>query len=157
MQAVADVLPELVLETPPNIVEGRPLAAISELIKTARLANRMRRLGLERQRELLDLFTSSAGDYLDGWFESAPIKAALGFDGIVGNYASPYAPGSAYVLLHHCFGEVNGKKGVWGHAIGGMGAITQTMAKAAAARGAEIRTDAAVREVIVARGRATGV
>jgi phytoene dehydrogenase-like protein len=157
LQAVADVLRELVLKTPPNIVEGRPLAAISELIKTARLANRMRRLGLERQRELLDLFTSSAGDYLDGWFESAPIKAALGFDGIVGNYASPYAPGSAYVLLHHCFGEVNGKKGVWGHAIGGMGAITQAMAKAAAAHGVEIRLSAPIAKVIVERDRAVGV
>ena len=92
-----------------------------------------------------------------GWFESAPIKAAYGFDGIVGNYASPYTPGSAYVLLHHCFGEVNGKKGVWGHAIGGMGAITQAMAKAAAAHGADIRVDAAVREVIVENGRAVGV
>ena len=61
-----------------------------------------------------------------------PIKAVLGFDGVVGNYASPYTPGSAYVLLHHCFGEVNGNKGVWGHAIGGMGAITQAMAKACA-------------------------
>jgi phytoene dehydrogenase-like protein len=157
LQAVADVLRELVLKTPPNIVEGRPLAAMSELIKTAQLANRMRRLGLERQRELLDLFTSSAGDYLDGWFESAPIKAALGFDGIVGNFASPYAPGSAYVLLHHCFGEVNGKKGVWGHAIGGMGAITQAMAKAAAAHGVEIRLSAPIAKVILERDRAVGV
>ena len=91
------------------------------------------------RRELLDLFVKSAGDYLDSWFESAPIKAAYGFDGIVGNYASPYSAGSAYVLLHHVFGEVNGKKGAWGHAIGGMGAITQAMAKAAAERGVEIR------------------
>ena len=110
--------------------------------RAGRIANRLRHLGLDLQRELLDLFTKSAGDYLDHWFESAPIKAAYGFDGIVGNYASPYTPGSAYVLLHHCFGEVNGKKGVWGHAIGGMGAITQAMAKAAAAHGVEIRVDA---------------
>ena len=81
------------------------------------------------RRDLLALFAQSAGDWLDGWFESEPIKAAFGFDGIVGNYASPYTPGSAYVLLHHVFGEVNGKKGVWGHAIGGMGAITQAMAR----------------------------
>ena len=79
---------------------------------------------------MLDLFTESASDFLDGWFESAPIKAAYGFDGVVGNYASPYTPGSAYVLLHHVFGEVNGVKGAWGHAIGGMGSITQAMAKA---------------------------
>jgi len=157
LEAIADVLRALVLETPPNAVEGHPFAAISELIKSGRIANRLRHLGLDLQRELLDLFTNSAGDYLDHWFESAPIKAAYGFDGIVGNYASPYSPGSAYVLLHHCFGEVNGKKGVWGHAIGGMGAITQAMAKSAASSGAEIRVDAAVREVIVEKGRAVGV
>ena len=157
LEAIADVLRALVLETPPNAVEGHPFAAISELIKSGRIANRLRHLGLDLQRELLDLFTNSAGDYLDHWFESAPIKAAYGFDGIVGNYASPYTPGSAYVLLHHCFGEVNGKKGVWGHAIGGMGAITQAMAKSAASSGAEVRVDAAVREVIVEKGRAVGV
>ena len=155
--AVADVLRDLVLQTPPNIVEGSPLAAIAELAKTGRLANQMRRLGLDLQREVLELFTASAGDYLDHWFESAPIKAAYGFDGIVGNYASPYTPGSAYVLLHHCFGEVNGQKGVWGHAIGGMGAITQAMAAAATAHGADIRVDTPVREVIVENGRAAGV
>ena len=157
LEAIADVLRALVLETPPNVVEGYPFAAISELIKSGRIANRLRHLGLDLQRELLDLFTNSAGDYLDHWFESAPIKAAYGFDGIVGNYASPYSPGSAYVLLHHCFGEVNGKKGVWGYAIGGMGAITQAMAKSAASSGAEIRVDAAVHEVIVEKGRAVGV
>jgi phytoene dehydrogenase-like protein len=157
LEAIADVLRALVLETPPNVVEGHPFAAISQLLKSSRIANRLRHLGLDLQRELLDLFTASAGDYLDHWFESAPIKAAYGFDGIVGNYASPYTPGSAYVLLHHCFGEVNGKKGIWGHAIGGMGAITQAMAKAAAAHGAEIRVGAAVREVIVEKGRASGV
>ena len=157
LEAVADVLRALAIETPPNVVEGHPLAAISELVKTGRLANRLRHLGLDLQRELLDLFTSSAGRYLDHWFESAPIKAVYGFDGIVGNYASPYTPGSAYVLLHHCFGEVNGRKGAWGHAIGGMGAITQAMAKSAAVHGAEIRVDAPVREVIVEKGRAVGV
>ncbi len=133
LDAVADVLRALALETPPNVVEGHPFAAISELIKSGRIANRLRHLGLDLQRELLDLFTNSAGDYLDHWFESDPIKAVYGWDGVVGNYASPYTPGSAYVLLHHCFGEVNGKKGTWGHAIGGMGAITQAMAKAARA------------------------
>ena len=81
----------------------------------------------------------------------------LGFDAVVGNLASPYTRGSAYVLLHHGFGEVNGKQGVWGHAIGGMGAITQAMARAAAAHGVRIDVDSAVREIIVERGRATGV
>jgi len=157
LEAVADVLRALALETPPNVVEGHPFAAIAELIKSGRIANRLRALGLDLQRDLLDLFTNSAGNHLDHWFESDPIKAVYGWDGVVGNYASPYTPGSAYVLLHHCFGEVNGKKGAWGHAIGGMGAITQAMARSAAAHGAEIRLTAPVREVIVKKGRAAGV
>ncbi|MHC2468785.1 phytoene dehydrogenase-like protein [Bradyrhizobium embrapense] len=94
---------------------------------------------------------------LDERFENDLVKALFGFDAIVGNYASPYAAGSAYVMLHHAFGEVNGKKGVWGHAIGGMGAITQAMAHAARSHGVEIGTDAGVREVIVEKDRATGV
>jgi phytoene dehydrogenase-like protein len=157
LQAIADVLRALTLATPPNVVEGHPFAALGELVKAGRIARHVRHLGLDLQRELLDVFTASAGDYLDGWFESAPIKAAFGFDAVVGNYASPYAAGSAYVLLHHCFGEVNGKKGAWGHAVGGMGAITQAMARSAAARGVEIRLASPVREVVTERGRAVGV
>jgi phytoene dehydrogenase-like protein len=109
------------------------------------------------RRELLGLFVKSAGDYLDAWFESAPLKAAYGFDGIVGNYASPYSAGSAYVLLHHVFGEVNGRKGAWGHAIGGMGAISQAISKSAAERGVDIRVASPVREVLIEAGRAVGV
>src|SRR6202030_4023251 len=93
LDAVADVLRALVLETPPNVVEGHPLAALAQLIATGRLARRLRRPAVDRQRALIALFPTSAGGYLDGWFESAPIKAAYGFDGIVGNYASPYTPG----------------------------------------------------------------
>src|SRR6202012_6088663 len=131
--------------------------ALPELFSAARLGGRLRKLDMNMRRDLLRLFASSAGDYLDGWFESDPLKAVYGFDGIVGNYASPYSPGSAYVLLHHVFGEVNGKKGAWGHAIGGMGAITQAMAKSAEARGAVIRVSTPVREVIVEGDRAVGV
>jgi hypothetical protein len=98
---------ELIL-TP--IIGGHPLH--SEAFKAGRIANRIRAIGLDLQRDLLDLFAASAGDFLDGWFESAPIKAAFGFDSVVGNYASPYTPGSAYVLLHHSFGEVNGKNAI---------------------------------------------
>ena len=154
---VADVLRDLVLETPPNAVEGSWRMALPELLRAAQVGGRLRKLDMNMRRELLTLFATSAGEYLDGWFESDPIKAAYGFDGIVGNYASPYTPGSAYVLLHHVFGEVNGKKGAWGHAIGGMGAITQAMAKSAQARGAVIRVSTPVREVIVEGNRAVGV
>jgi phytoene dehydrogenase-like protein len=157
LDIVADVLRDLVLQRPPNVTAGGWLDALPELLRGARQAKRIAKLDLPMRRELLDLFVKSAGDYLDSWFESAPIKAAYGFDGVVGNYASPYAAGSAYVLLHHVFGEVNGKKGAWGHALGGMGAITQAMAKAAAARGVEIRTAAPVCEILVEGGRAVGV
>jgi phytoene dehydrogenase-like protein len=156
LDLIADLLRELVLQTPPNVVEGNWRSALPELLSAARLGGRLRKLNMKMRRELLALFATSAGDYLDGWFESDPIKAVYGFDGIVGNYASPYTPGSAYVLLHHVFGEVNGKKGAWGHAIGGMGAITQAMARSAASRGVNIRVSSPVREVIVEGGRAVG-
>jgi len=157
LEAVADVLRELALTTPPNVLEGSWRAALPELVRAARVGGRLRRLDMSSRRELLALFAMSAGDYLDNWFESEPLKAVYGFDGIVGNYASPYTAGSAYVLLHHVFGEVNGKRGAWGHAIGGMGAITQAMARAATARGALIRVSSAVREVLVEGDRAVGV
>jgi phytoene dehydrogenase-like protein len=156
LEAIADVLRGLVLETPPNVVQGSWADALPELLRTTRLGARLGRLDMSLRRELLKLFAASAGEYLDGWFESEPIKAVYGFDGIVGHYASPYAAGTAYILLHHCFGEVNGKKGAWGHAIGGMGAITQAMAKSAAARGVDIRVASPVREIIVEGGRAVG-
>src|SRR6201999_3237417 len=157
LEAIADVLRSFVLRAPPNLVEGFGAKAIRESFNALRTANILRGLSLEQQRDLLDLFTRSAGEILDERFEHDLVKALFGFDAIVGNYASPYAPGSAYVMLHHAFGEVNGKKGVWGHAIGGMGAITQAMARAARPAGAEIVLEAGVREVIVERGRAVGV
>ena len=157
LDRIADVLRALVLQTPPNVVAGGWRQALPELLRAARVGKRIAGLDMPLRRELLQLFATSAGDYLERWFESDPIKAVYGFDGIVGNYASPYTPGSAYVLLHHVFGEVNGRKGVWGHAIGGMGAITQAMARSASARGADIRVGATVREVLVERGRAVGV
>ncbi len=156
LDALADFLRAVAQETPPNVPRGAG-DWLRQLFRAGKFADSLRRLGLEGERDVLEIFTASAGDYLDHWFESAPIKAAFGFDSVVGNYASPYAPGSAYVLLHHCFGEVNGMKGQWGHAIGGMGAITQAMAKAAAARGVEIRTASPVREVLIEKGRAAGV
>ena len=144
LERVADVLRELSLETPPNVGGG-----IGDFLSAIKTARRFKKLDMAARRDVLDLFTKSAGDLLDFWFESAPIKAALGFDAIVGNFASPYAPGTAYVLLHHVFGEVNGKRGVWGHAVGGMGAITQAMAAEARARGVHIDTGAEVVNVCV--------
>ncbi len=159
LEAIADVVRTLLLEQPPNLIESGILPAIEESLRAAQLAGRLNKLDLTAKRDLLDLFAKSAGDWLDGWFESDPVKALFGFDSVVGNYASPYTPGSAYVLLHHVFGEVNGKKGLWGHAIGGMGAITQAMAACCRERGVEIRTGVAVKELLVERKprRAGGV
>jgi len=157
LEAIADVLRELVTQSPPNMTQGDLFQAIPELLKSAVIGRRLSKLDVTGRRDLLALFSQSAGDFLDGWFESDPIKAVLGFDGIVGNFASPYSPGSAYVLLHHVFGEVNGKKGAWGHAVGGMGAITQAMASACREKGVEIRTGVAVEEVLTRNGRACGV
>src|SRR5690625_4930046 len=144
LERAASALRELALTTPPAVGGGLPA-----MFQAAREGRKLWKLPQNVQRDLLALFTRSAAEVLDGWFESEPVKAVFGFDSIVGNYASPYTPGSAYVLLHHVFGEVNGKRGAWGHAIGGMGAITQAMAKEAAALGVEIRLNAPVAEVVV--------
>jgi len=152
LDRVADVLRALALETPPNIGGG-----LVDWMRAWNVGGRLKRLDLPGRRDVLDLFTKSAGDVLDARFESEPIKAAFGFDAVVGNFASPYTPGSAYVLLHHVFGEVNGRRGTWGHALGGMGAITQAMAREAVARGVQIFTGRAVEQVSVREGRATGI
>ncbi len=148
----ADLVRDLVLCTPPNAGEG-----LAGLVRNAGLGRQLYGLSLDDQRLLLDLFTKSAADYLDQWFESEVVKAAFAFDGIVGAYASPWTPGTAYVLLHHCFGEVNGKMGVWGHAVGGMGAISEAMAAAARQAGADLHPSSPVREVEIRDGRAAGV
>jgi phytoene dehydrogenase-like protein len=157
LDTAADLLRELVLQAPPNLTRGLTFNSIRELVKAGRLGNRLRRLSTPSLNAIFDLFAKSAGDYLDGWFEGDLVKALFGFDAVVGNYASPYTPGTAYVLLHHAFGEVNGRKRAWGHAIGGMGAITQAIARSAASHGVEIETGAPVREVMIENGRAAGV
>jgi len=147
-----DVLRDLILYTPPNAGGG-----LYELVSGARVGRTLLGLGLDDKRLLLDLFTKSATDFLGGWFESEVVKGAFAFDAVVGNYAAPSTPGTAYVLLHHGFGEVNGKRGAWGHALGGMGAITSAMAKSAAERGVRIRTGARVAKLICEDDRAVGV
>jgi len=148
----AAFLRDLALRRPPNVGGG-----LVELVAGAGLGRRLLALSVADKRLLLDLFTKSAADYLAGWFESEVVKGALAFDAVVGAYASPMTPGTAYVLLHHCFGEVNGRIGVWGHAIGGMGAISRAMADAAQARGAAIRLEAPVVSLAMEGERVCGV
>ena len=152
LEVVADVLRDMVLKSPPNVGDG--LSMIVDALKQGR---RIAGLSIEQQRDALDLLTKSARSFLDSWFESDAVKAAFGFDAVVGNYASPDTPGSAYVLLHHVFGEVNGKKGAWGHCVGGMGAITQIMARVVTTMGVEISLEAPVDRVLVDGARAVGV
>ena len=152
LDRLVDLLRKMLGVTPPNVGGG-----IRDIMAAMGLANDMRKLGLEGQRDLIDFFGKSAGEILDHWFESELLKGMLGFDAITGFYGSPYTPGSAYVLLHHVFGEANGVKGAWGHAIGGMGAITQAMARACAKAGVDIRLNAPAMEVILKAGSAQGV
>lgn len=152
IEMVAEIMRDLLLQTPPNIGGG-----IRDIFKAAKLGNRLRKLTLEDERIFLDIFTKSVSDFLDFYFENDRVKAAFAFDGVVGNYADTKTPGSAYVLMHHVIGEVNGKKGLWGHAVGGMGAITQAMAKSAIAKGVQIDLDSPVSEVIVEDGKAIGI
>ncbi|RWK79019.1 MAG: NAD(P)/FAD-dependent oxidoreductase [Mesorhizobium sp.] len=152
IRSAADIIRDTLLETPPNLGGG-----FGDLLSLLKMGNRFRKLSTSKQESFVKLMTMSIGDYLNEWFECDPLKGHLAWDSIVGNMVSPYHPGSAYVLIHHVFGETNGKKGVWGHARGGMGAITQAMARSAEAKGAEIRVNSPVREVIVEKGVARGV
>lgn len=152
LEGVAEVLRSLALKSPPNVGEG-----LRTLMAGASQGWGLSKLGLEAKRDVLDLFVKSATSFLGQWFESEAVKAAFGFDAVVGNYASPDTPGSAYVLLHHVFGEVNGKKGAWGHCIGGMGTITQIMAQICREAGVEISLESPVSEVLVDGDTVAGV
>jgi len=152
LEKVAQVLRDIALQTPPNVGGG-----LSALKAAAMQGWPLAKMDIGTQRDLLDIFTKSARDFLDGWFEDDHIKTAFGFDAVVGNFAGVSTPGSAYVLLHHVFGEVNGKLGAWGHSVGGMGAITQAMAAACEEYGVEISLEAPVDKVLVNNGKAQGV
>ncbi len=152
IEAAADTLRSLVLETPPNLGMSWRSG-----VRALALGGKLALLSRRAQRDLWEIVTKSAGELLDWWFESDPVKAAFGFDAQVGHFASPYSPGSAYVLLHHAFGEVNGKRGTWGHALGGMGAVSEAIATEAKARGVDITANAEVTAIRVKAGRAASV
>ncbi len=152
IETVAIALRAMASQAPPNIGGGWRDAL--SLIKSGKL---MYGLGSEHQAVLVDLMTKSLGDYLDMWFEGEALKGVLGLEGVIGNFAEPYQAGTAYVLLHHAFGEVKGKAGAWGIARGGMGAITQAMASYALSKGAKIETSCPVESIMVEGGRAVGV
>jgi phytoene dehydrogenase-like protein len=148
---VARLLKDLLFVVPPNM-------NLRDLPKWAATAGRFRKWSGRDLHETVRLFTMSAADFLDEWFEDERVKGALATQAIIGAWCGPMTPGSAYVLMHHWIGEVDGHAGAWGWAKGGMGGISTAMARAAEAAGAEIRTDAEVDRVAInASGRAVGV
>ncbi|OGA38885.1 MAG: amine oxidase [Betaproteobacteria bacterium RIFCSPLOWO2_12_FULL_62_13] len=128
-----------------------------DLLGLARLTRHLRGLGARKFHALCKLLTMSAADYLDEWFETEALKATKSASGIIGTLLGPRSPGTAYVLLHHYMGEIDGVFRAWGFAKGGNGSVAEAIAGAARASGAEIRTNAPVAQVLLANGRATGV
>jgi phytoene dehydrogenase-like protein len=151
LETVVALLKKWLLRAPPNV--GRTVSALPKILS---LGKDMAGLSLAETRIVHDFAVRSAADILDRHFEGDLAKALFGFDGVVGNFASPQSPGTAYVLLHHLFGEAAGVPGAWGHAIGGMGSITQAMARACREAGVDIVLNSPVVVVIVSGGRAGG-
>jgi phytoene dehydrogenase-like protein len=149
---VAMALRALALQTPPDLGGG-----FRGLVNLVRAGTRLRKLNAHHRGVLAELMTKSLGDYLDRWFEGEALKGVLGLEGVIGNFAEPYQAGTAYVLLHHAFGEIKGRAGAWGIARGGMGAISEAMADSARARGVTIETDTPVTRIVTEGGRACGV
>ena len=148
---VARLLKDLLFVVPPNM-------NLRDLPKWAATAGRFRKWSGRDLHETVRLFTMSAADFLDEWFEDERVKGALATQAIIGAWCGPMTPGSAYVLMHHWIGEVDGHAGAWGWVKGGMGGISAAMARSAEAAGAEIRTEAEVDRVAInASGRAVGV
>ncbi len=152
LESVVALVRKWLLKAPPNV--GGGIRALPNMLSMGRDL-----VGLSPKETdiVFDFATKSASDILNRYFEGDMAKALFAFDGIVGNYASPETPGTGYVLLHHLFGEAAGVPGAWGHAIGGMGAITQAMAKACREAGVDIVLNSPVDEIIVERGRAAGI
>ena len=152
LERVVPLVRKWILRAPPEV--GAGLAGLPKLLQLGRDFVGMDTADI---RAVHDFASRSAAEILDRHFEGDFAKALFGFDGIVGNFASPQSPGTAYVLLHHLFGEAAGVPGAWGHAIGGMGAITQAMARACRELGVDILLNTPVEEVIIDKGRAAGV
>jgi phytoene dehydrogenase-like protein len=149
---VADFLEPLLLQTPPDPWSRR----LGDLWGLVKLGLAFRRLGRDG-RHAVEILTGAARPILDRWFESVELKATLATDAIIGAFASPSMPGTAYVLFHHVMGECNGARGVWGYVRGGMGGITQALAASARAHGATIRVNAPVARIRTQGGRVRGV
>jgi phytoene dehydrogenase-like protein len=152
LERVAAFVEPMLTMTPPDLL--RP--GVRDLLRLVALGRSFRRLGAAAS-EAVEVLTGSARAILDRWFESTELKATLATDSIIGAMASPSMAGTAYVLFHHVMGETDGQRGVWGYVRGGMGGLTQALARAARDLGVEIRCDAEVTRILVSDGRVTGV
>jgi phytoene dehydrogenase-like protein len=153
LEGIADVMGPLLTQVPPNIGSRRPL----DLLDLARLAWSQRGITVRTTADVTRLLTMSIADLLDDWFESPQIKGALAVNGVIGTWAGPYEPGTAYVMAHHSIGDVgDGQLGSWGYPEGGMGGVSEAIAKSARDFGAEIRTNARVARLLVSGGRVHG-
>ena len=153
LERIARVIEDLLLITPPPFPPRGPLDFLDYL----KLAGRMRSLRSKDLVALVKIFTQSAAELLDEWFESDEVKVTLATDGVIGANGGPRSPGTAYILLHHSMGGVGGHRGLWGFVRGGMGAVAEAIAASARAKGAAVRTHAAVDRVLVRNGRAFAV
>src|SRR5579864_1661492 len=153
LERISQVVEGLLLTTPPQFPPG----GLGDFIDYLKLAARMRGLSPKDMAALVKIFTASAAELLDEWFESEEVKVTLATDGVIGANGGPRSPGTAYILLHHCMGGVAGHRGLWGFVRGGMGAVSEAIAQSARASGAVIRTEAPVSKVLVRSGRAYAV
>src|SRR6202008_705976 len=152
LERVADVVEPTLLMRPPNLLHP----GWRDLWNLFKLGRAFRKMGAGMS-EAIEVLTGPARTILDRWFESEQLKATLATDAIIGAMAAPSMPGTAYVLFHHVMGETNGKRGVWAYVKGGMGGLTGALASVARAHGAEVRTGADVRQIVVKDGAVTGV
>ncbi|MBL8173519.1 MAG: NAD(P)/FAD-dependent oxidoreductase, partial [Bryobacterales bacterium] len=153
LEKMAEVVESLLLTTPPEF----PPQSFGDYVEWLKLSGRMRGLGRKEIVGLVKIFTQSAADMLDDWFESEELKVTLATDGVIGANGGPRSAGTAYILMHHCMGGVAGKRGLWGFVRGGMGAVSEAIAASARSKGAEIRCNAHVRQIAARDGRVTGV
>ena len=153
LERISQVVEQLLLTTPPQF----PPRGLGDFVDYLKLAGRLRHLPPKDLVALVKVFTQSAADFLDEWFESEEVKVTLATDGVIGANGGPRSPGTAYILLHHCMGGVAGHRGLWGFVRGGMGAVSEAIAAAARTAGAQVRTGAAVSKILVRGGRACGV
>ncbi len=153
LERLSQVVEGLLLTTPPPF----PPASMGAYVEYLKLAGKLRGLWRAEMTGLVKIFTQSAADFLDDWFESPEVKVTLATDGVIGANGGPRSAGTAYILLHHCMGGVAGHRGLWGFVRGGMGAVSNAIADSARASGAQIRTSAPVARILVKNGRAKGV